>query len=109
MATHTHHDPSHGDAAHPTLRTYYAVFAALIGLLVVTVLIAEVNLGALNFPVAIGIATVKAVLIMMFFMHVRYGTPLIWLIAGAGYFWLAILFGLTLADYLTRWYSPFST
>jgi cytochrome c oxidase subunit 4 len=107
MATSTHaQESSH---AHPTTATYYTIFAVLIVLLVATVAAAEVDLGALNFPVAIGIATVKAVLIMMFFMHVRYSTPLVWLVAGAGFFWLSILFGITLADYFTRWYSPFST
>lgn len=44
----------------------------------------------------------KAALILLFFMHIRYSTPLIWLVAGAGFLWLAILFGLTFADYLTR-------
>lgn len=87
---------------HPTLKTYYVVFAALLVLLVATVFVAELDLGAWNFLAAASIATVKAVLIILFFMHVRYSQPLIWLVAGAGFFWLAIMFALTMADYLTR-------
>lgn len=89
-------------AAHPTTRVYYTVFAALVVLLFVTVIAAEFEFGRANFVVAAAIATTKAVLIMLYFMHVRYSSPLIWLVAGAGFFWLAILFGLGLADYWTR-------
>jgi cytochrome c oxidase subunit 4 len=69
---------------------------------------AEVDLGPWNFPAAAGIATTKALLIALFFMHVRYSPPLTWLIAGAGCFWLAILIGLTFCDYATR-DTPMST
>jgi cytochrome c oxidase subunit 4 len=88
--------------AHPTVRTYFVVFAALVLLLVATVAVAEVDLGRLSFPLAAAIASLKALLILAYFMHVRYSPPLVWLIAGAGCFWLAILFGLTLSDYFTR-------
>jgi cytochrome c oxidase subunit 4 len=98
--------PDSTAAPHPTIGLYYAVFAALLVLLVITVAAAEVDLGRLNFPLAAAIATVKAVLIMLYFMHVRYSKPLTWLFAGAGAFWLAILFGLTFSDYLTRDQSP---
>jgi cytochrome c oxidase subunit IV len=94
---------------HPTTRTYYGVFAALVVLLLLTVLAAELEFGATdlarsrwNLAIAAAIASTKAVLIMLFFMHVRYSTPLIWLVAFAGIFWLAILFGLTFNDYWTR-------
>jgi cytochrome c oxidase subunit 4 len=106
----THREPEHGavaTTAHPSLRVYYLVFAALLALLVVTVVMAEVELGAFNFFVAAAIATLKAVLIMLFFMHVRYSLPLTWLVAGAGFFWLGILFVLTLSDYLTRGVIPY--
>jgi cytochrome c oxidase subunit IV len=89
-------------AQHPTPRVYYTVFAALLVLLVATVLVAEVELGRLNLLVAAAIATSKAVLIILFFMHVRYSAPLTWLVAGASFFWLMILFGLTMNDYWTR-------
>ena len=87
---------------HPSPRTYYSAFAALLALLVATVLIAQLDLGRWNFPTAAGIATVKGLLIVLFFMHVRYSPPLTWLFAGAGFFWLGILFGLTYSDYATR-------
>ena len=95
-----HHDST--AAPHPTIGLYLTVFVVLLVLLVITVVAAEVDLGRLNFPLAAAIATLKAVLIMLYFMHVRYSKPLTWLVAGAGAFWLAILFGLTFSDYLTR-------
>jgi cytochrome c oxidase subunit 4 len=91
----------HADA-HPTVRTYLVVFAALLLLLVATVAVAEIDLGPFNFSLAVAIASMKALLILLYFMHVRYSTPLVWLVAGAGFFWLAILVGLTLSDYFTR-------
>jgi cytochrome c oxidase subunit 4 len=87
---------------HPQQRTYYIVFGVLLGLLVATVVAAEVKLGAIGFLVAILIASVKALLILLYFMHVRYSRPLTWIVAGAAFFWMAILFGLTLSDYETR-------
>jgi cytochrome c oxidase subunit 4 len=93
------HDPH---AAHPTLKVYYTVFAALMVLLVATVVVVEVDLGRLNFPVAVSIASIKALLIILFFMHVRYSQPLIWLVAFSAFFWLAILFSITITDYIAR-------
>ena len=87
---------------HPQQRTYYIVFGVLLALLVATVAVAEVSLGAAGFFVAVLIATIKAALILLYFMHVLYSRPLIWIVAGAGFFWMAILFSLTLADYETR-------
>jgi cytochrome c oxidase subunit 4 len=95
-----------GATAHPSTTIYIAVFVALLLLLGLTVGIAEVDFGPWNFPIAGAIATAKAVLIMLYFMHVRYSPALIWLVAAAGFFWLAILFSLTMADFLTRSYVP---
>jgi cytochrome c oxidase subunit 4 len=92
--------------AHPTTQLYYSIFAALMVLLVVTVAAAYVDLGQLNFALAAAIATTKAVLIILYFMHVRYSQPLTWIMAGASVAWLAILFGLTFSDYWTRERSP---
>jgi cytochrome c oxidase subunit IV len=96
-------------APHPTPRVYYIVFGALMALLLLTVVAAELELGqsALtrsrwNLLIAATIASTKAVLIILFFMHVRYSSPLVWLFSFAGFFWLAILFGLTFNDYWTR-------
>jgi cytochrome c oxidase subunit 4 len=92
--------------AHPTTQLYYSIFAALMVLLVVTVAAAYVDLGPVNFAVAAAIASTKAVLIILYFMHVRYSKPLTWIMAGASVAWLAILFGLTFSDYWTRESSP---
>jgi len=81
---------------------YYRVAAILGVLLVLTVLAAELNLGTWNTPLALSIALTKAILIVLYFMHVRYGSPLLWVFAAGGFLWLAILFTLSLADVLTR-------
>ncbi len=82
--------------------TYFKVFAALVLLLVLTVLAAQVHLGFLNTPIALGIGLVKATLIVLYFMHVRYSPPLVRVFAAAGFLWLAIMFMLTFSDVLTR-------
>ena len=57
-------------------------------------------------PLALGIAVVKAVLVLLFFMHLLHSTRLTWVVIGASLFWLGILMVLTLSDYLTRrWLS----
>ena len=81
---------------------YYAVFAALIVGTALTVAAAFVDMGAMNNVVMLAIAIAKATLVVLFFMHVRWGTRLTWVIAASGFFWLLILFGLTMQDYLTR-------
>ena len=64
--------------------------------------VAKLDLGVLNDVVALGIAVTKAMLVILFFMHVRYSTRLTALTAIGGFLWLAILIGLTLADYVGR-------
>jgi cytochrome c oxidase subunit 4 len=48
------------------------------------------------------IATCKALLVLLYFMHVRYSPRLTWVVAGAGFFWFLILIVFTLSDYITR-------
>lgn len=86
---------------------YYRVFAALMVLTAITVAIAYVDLGRWNLPVAMLIATGKAALVVLIFMHVRHQSRLTWVFAGAGFFWLIFLFGFTFTDYLTRDLLPF--
>jgi cytochrome c oxidase subunit 4 len=81
---------------------YLGIFAALMILTAITVAVAFVNLGALNFPVAMAIAITKATLVVLFFMHVIYSSRLTKLIVGTGVFFLLVLFTLTLTDYLSR-------
>ncbi|HMI82714.1 MAG TPA: cytochrome C oxidase subunit IV family protein [Polyangiaceae bacterium] len=84
------------------LRVYFAIFFALLVLTGTTVAVAFVDLGPLNNVVALGIAACKATLVILYFMHVRYATRLTSLVIVSGVFWLAIMVGLTLADYATR-------
>jgi cytochrome c oxidase subunit 4 len=81
---------------------YFAVFAALVVGTILTVIVAKFDLGPLNNIVMLTIACAKALLVVLFFMHVRWGTRLTWVVAGAGFFWLLILFSITLADYASR-------
>jgi cytochrome c oxidase subunit 4 len=81
---------------------YYAVFGALILGTALTVGAAEVDLGPLNNVVMLAIACTKALLVILFFMHVRWATRLTWVVAASGFVWLLILFGITMTDYLTR-------
>jgi cytochrome c oxidase subunit 4 len=81
---------------------YYAVFAALIVGTALTVAVAFVDLGPLNNVLMLGIAMTKALLVILFFMHVRWSTRLTWVVVASGFFWLLILFGLTMMDFLTR-------
>ena len=91
--------------------TYYAIFAALLALTATTVAVAFINLGRLNFPVAISIAILKATLVVLFFMHAKYSSRLTKLVIGGAFFFLLCLFGLTMTDYMSRgWYvSPGGT
>lgn len=82
--------------------TYLRVAACLGLLLIVTVAAVQVDLGPLNTPAALAIAFVKAGLIVVYFMNLRYGSPLLRVFAAGGFLWLAILMILTLSDVLTR-------
>ena len=85
---------------------YYTIFGSLMALTAITVAVAFINLGRLNFPVALGIAILKATLVILFFMHVKYSSRLTKLICGSAFFFLAVLFGLTMSDYLSRgWFT----
>jgi cytochrome c oxidase subunit 4 len=81
---------------------YYRVFATLLGLTLLTVWMAFLDLGRLNTVIALTIAVGKALLVLLFFMHVRYSHRLTWVCIVAGFFWLALLLTLTMSDYLTR-------
>ena len=65
-------------------------------------IIAQVDLGMWNTPIALIIATIKAVLVILFFMHVIHSTRLTWVVVIGAFLWLGVLFVLTFADYLTR-------
>lgn len=84
------------------VRTNIAIFVALLVLLVATVGAARLPLGEWHVPVAMTIATIKALLIVLFFMHLLYSPRLMMIISAASFLWLAIMVALTLNDYLTR-------
>ena len=83
-------------------RVYVAVFLALMVLTGATVFAATVDLGRWNTPVALVIAVTKAVLVVLFFMHVKYSSRLVALALGAGLLWFGTMIAGVVADYLTR-------
>ncbi len=84
-------------------KTYLLVWVALMVLMVLTAGLSRIDLGQWSTVVALAIAVVKALLVLLFFMHVRYqGKTITWIVVLAGFFWLGILIALTMTDYLTR-------
>ncbi|MGI9024577.1 MAG: cytochrome C oxidase subunit IV family protein [Burkholderiaceae bacterium] len=86
----------------PTARTYLFVWLALMVLLLLTLGSAYVSLGWLNSVINLAIAAAKALLVMLFFMHLRSGHYVLRIVAAAGFFWLALLIGLAMTDFATR-------
>ena len=84
------------------IRVLVSVFAALIVLLAATVAAAFVNWGAFSPLIAMTIATIKALLIVLFFMEVRYSSRLTMVMVGGGFVWLALLIIITMSDYVSR-------
>jgi cytochrome c oxidase subunit 4 len=84
------------------VKTYLAVFGALLALTGATVGAAFLDLGFLNTLTALGIAGLKASLVVLFFMHVRHSSGLVRLFAAAGFFWVGLMLVITFSDYLTR-------
>jgi cytochrome c oxidase subunit 4 len=89
------------------VKTYVLIFVALLLLTGLTTGVAFIDLGAeLNTIIALTIAVVKALLVILFFMHVKYSPGLTKMVIVAGFFFLALLIAFTLADELTRGWSP---
>jgi cytochrome c oxidase subunit 4 len=89
------------------LPIYLAVFATLMVLTALTVIVAYFNFGAWNKVIALGIASFKATIVVLYFMHVKYASKLTKLFAVTGIFFLFILFALTMIDYGSRmWVNP---
>jgi cytochrome c oxidase subunit 4 len=114
----THHGSPAGDKVMDThesshhivpVSLYWKVIIWLMVLLVLTLVAAMFDFGKmspilapLNIIIAVTIATAKAVLIILYFMHVRFSSKLTWVFAGAAFFWVVILFGFTMLDYFSR-------
>jgi len=90
------------EKSHRGIASYFVVYAALLVLLAATVIASEVELGRLNLLVSLAIAICKAVLVVLFFMHVRASSHRVWIFSVAGFAWLLILIVLTMADYTQR-------
>ena len=103
-----YHDPSnvtnpeHGQHHIVTPKTYVIVFATLLFFTWLTVFAAFKDLGILNPIVALAIASTKAVIVILFFMHVKYQSKLIKMTVGAGFFTFLGLITMTLSDYISR-------
>jgi cytochrome c oxidase subunit 4 len=93
-----HNHSHHG----PPLAAYFAVFTALLVLTYVTVWAAGHDFGAYNTAVAVGIAVTKATLVVLIFMHVKWGGKLVQLFVVSGVVFLLILLAITMSDYVSR-------
>ena len=95
-------------AAHPAmpgLRTYLIIYAALMILLIATVAAAFLPWHGHDHAavtIALIIALAKSLLILLYFMHVKFSAKMVYAFAGAGFLWLGIMFTLVLSDYVTR-------
>ena len=105
MSDHSEHT---GHAVHIVpVRTYFLVFIALMIGTALTTGVAYIDLGRWNTVVALAIATTKMILVVLFFMHVKYSTRLTWAVVLGSLFWFAILMALTMSDYATRIWRTF--
>ena len=90
----------------PSVRTYVTVWAILTVMTFVTYYVAQIDLGGWNIVVALLIAFFKMMLVILFFMNVKAENPLTKLFVGAGVFWMVLLLGQTLIDYISRTWMP---
>ncbi|MFN2515487.1 MAG: cytochrome C oxidase subunit IV family protein [Pyrinomonadaceae bacterium] len=90
-----------------SLKIYVAIFLALMAGTALTVWAGLQDFpGHLNVIIALTIAVIKATLVVLYFMHVRYSSRLVWVVFASALFWLGILFALTFSDYWTRSWLP---
>ena len=103
-----HHDPmnvinpEHDEHHIVSPLQYSFVFAALLAGTAITVGVAFIDLGILNPVVAVAIACIKACIVILFFMHVKYSSRLVKMTVGAGFFTFLVLITMTLTDYMSR-------
>ncbi|HZR26404.1 MAG TPA: cytochrome C oxidase subunit IV family protein [Vicinamibacterales bacterium] len=89
-------------------RSYYVIYLVLMVCTALTVWVAYLDLGPLNTVAALAIAIFKAVLVILFFMHVKYSSRLTWAVIAGGVFWFLILLTI-IGDYLTRAWQPYGS
>ena len=103
-----YHDPSnvtnpeHAEHHIVTPLQYCFVFGALLLGTLITGVAADFDMGILNPVIALAIACTKAVIVILFFMHVKYQSKLIKMTVGAGFFTFLVLTMMTLTDYISR-------
>jgi cytochrome c oxidase subunit 4 len=103
-----HHDaanitnPEHGEHHIVSPVQYAMVFGTLLLFTALTVVAANIDLGVFNPIIALAIASFKAVIVILFFMHVKYQSNLIKMTVGAGFFTFLVLITMTLSDYMSR-------
>jgi len=86
-----------------SVKVYITIFLVLLVGTALTVLAAFMDFPwKFNTIIALTIATTKATFVVLYFMHVRYSSRLVWVIVASALFWMAILFAFTFSDYLTR-------
>jgi cytochrome c oxidase subunit 4 len=107
MSEHVHDpanitNPEHADHHIVTPKQYAMVFVTLLVFTGITVLAAFKELGVFNPIVALAIACTKAVVVILFFMHVKYQSNLVKMTVGAGFFTFIVLITMTLTDYMSR-------
>jgi cytochrome c oxidase subunit IV len=85
------------------VRIYITIFLVLLLGTALTVMAAFMDFPwKFNTIIALTIATAKATVVVLYFMHVRYSSRLVWVVVASALFWMAILFAFTFSDYLTR-------
>lgn len=82
--------------------TLLLTFVGLMVLLAITVAASFIDVGAYRAAISVAVAIAKALLVMIFFMHLRGSNRILWVVAGAGFFWLSILMVLTIGDFVSR-------
>jgi cytochrome c oxidase subunit IV len=90
-------------AHHNPYKEYFIVFGALMALVIITIAAAQLPIPEpFSFLVALTIAIIKAVLVILFFMHVKDASRITWVFCGSAFLWLVIMLALTFGDYMTR-------
>jgi len=95
-------DPEHQEHHIVGPVTYSIIFGTLLLFTLITVVAAHFEMGVFNPIVALAIASFKAVIVILFFMHVKYQSRLIKMTVGAGFFTFLVLITMTLSDYISR-------
>jgi cytochrome c oxidase subunit 4 len=95
-------EPTHHEGHIVSPRVYGVIFGALLVLTATTVGASYLELGQFNVIVALAIACIKAVLVILFFMHVKYSSRLTKLTVAAGFFTFFVLITMSMTDYISR-------